>query len=214
MKTLKIAAMLVVTAAALVAFVKAPANQTTVTTSTSKPSEASKWTVDVSHSNVQFTVTHLMVSEVTGHFNVFSGSIDAPTADFNGAKISFEADVNTINTDNADRDKHLKSDDFFNAEKFPKISFTSTSFKKLKGNNYELLGNLTIRDVTKAVKLSATYGGSVKDPWGQTKAGFVVKGSIKRLAYGLKWNTLTEIGGAVVSDDVALKINVEFTKGK
>jgi len=174
----------------------------------------SKWTVDASHSNVKFSVNHLVVSEVEGYFKKFDGTIDAPGADFNNSKINFTVDVNSINTDNEMRDKHLKSDDFFNGEKYPLMLFKSTSFKKGKGNNYVLEGDLTIRDVTKKVKFDVAYGGTVVDPWGNTKAGFKTTAKISRKAYGLKWNTLTEAGGAVVGDEVTMIIKLEFAKGK
>lgn len=176
--------------------------------------QAAKWTIDASHSNVKFSVSHLVVSEVEGYFKNFEGTIDAPTADFNNAQINFTVDVNSINTDNEARDKHLKSDDFFNAEKFPKMTFKSTSFKKGKGNNYVLEGDLTIRDVTKRVKFTVTYGGSVVDPWGNTKAGFKTTTTISRKAYGLLWSKLTEAGGAVVGDEVTIILKLEFGKNK
>lgn len=168
------------------------------------------WKVDNSHSNVKFTVTHLVVSEVDGAFKVYSGSINAPKADFADAAITFSVDVNSVNTDNDARDKHLKSDDFFNAEKFPQMTFKSTSFKKVGDKKYVLEGDLTIRDITKKVKFDVTYGGTVKDPWGNTKAGFKAKGTINRFDYNLKWNTLTEAGGAVVGKDVDVTLNLEF----
>ncbi|MBX2904625.1 MAG: polyisoprenoid-binding protein [Taibaiella sp.] len=174
----------------------------------------SKWNVDASHSNVKFSVSHLVVSEVEGSFRKFDGTIDAPTDDFNNASINFTVDVASINTDNEKRDEHLKSDDFFNAEKYPKMVFKSTSFKKGKGNNYTLEGNLTIRDVTKKVKFNVTYGGTVKDPWGNTKAGFKTTATISRKEFGLKWNTLTEAGGAVVGDEVTMILKMEFGKAK
>jgi len=173
-----------------------------------------KWSVDPAHSAVKFSVSHLAISEVDGVFKMFSGSIDAPTADFNNAVVKFSVDVNSINTDNDMRDKHLKSDDFFNAEKFPAMTFASTSFKKVKGNNYTLEGNLTIRDVTKKVKFAVVYGGTTKDPWGNIKAGFKATGKISRAAYGLKWSKLTEAGGAVVGDEVSMTILGEFTQQK
>jgi polyisoprenoid-binding protein YceI len=174
----------------------------------------SKWGLDKSHSSVRFTVDHLVVSEVEGTFKMFNGTIDAPTADFTNAKINFTVDVNSINTDDEKRDGHLKSDDFFNAEKFPAMSFTSTSFKKLKGNMYELEGNLTIRDVTKKVKFAVIHGGTIKDPWGNIKAGFKASGKINRKEFGLKWGALTETGGAVVGDEVNMVINTEFAQQK
>lgn len=173
-----------------------------------------KWALDKSHSSVKFTVQHLVISEVEGSFKVFDGGVNAPTADFNNAAINFSVDVNSINTDDSKRDAHLKSDDFFNAEKYPAMKFTSTSFKKVKGNQYTLEGNLTIRDVTKKVKLAVVYGGTVKDPWGNIKAGFKATGKINRKDFGLKWGAMTEAGGAVVGDDVNMTINVEFAQQK
>jgi polyisoprenoid-binding protein YceI len=172
------------------------------------------WKVDGSHSNVKFAVDHLVISEVEGNFKMYSGSVVSPTPDFTNARINFTVDVNSINTDDANRDKHLKGDDFFNAEKYPNMSFTSTAFKKLKGNAYVLEGNLTIRDVTKKVRFAVIYGGTVKDPWGNTKAGFKATGKINRKDYGLKWSSMTEAGGAVVGDEVRMQINVEFAQEK
>lgn len=174
----------------------------------------SKWSLDKSHSSVKFSVEHLVISEVEGTFKMFNGNIDAPGADFTGSKINFTVDVNSINTDDEKRDGHLKSDDFFNAEKFPAMTFTGTSFKKIKGNMYALEGNLTIRDITKKVTFAVVYGGTVKDPWGNIKAGFKASGKINRKAYGLKWGAVTEAGGAVVGDDVKMIINAEFAQQK
>ena len=176
--------------------------------------QPAEWAADPSHSSVKFTVAHLMVSEVEGRFKTFDGTMEASSPDFTDAKISYTADVASISTDNDMRDKHLKSDDFFNAEKFPKMNFTSTSFRKQKGNNYELEGNLTIRDVTKKVKFAVTYGGTVVDPYGNTKAGFKASAKISRKEYKLLWNALTEAGGAVVGDQVNIILNLEFAKQK
>lgn len=176
--------------------------------------QASKWNVDASHSNVKFSVSHLMVSDMEGQFNKFDGSIDAPTTEFSNAQVNFTVDVASVNTDNEKRDAHLKSDDFFNAEKYPKMTFKSTSFKKGKGNNYTLEGDLTLRDVTKKVKFDVTYGGTVKDPYGNTKAGFKANTKISRKAYGLKWSAMTEAGGAVVGDEVTIMLRLEFGKAK
>lgn len=173
---------------------------------------ATTWALDNSHSSVKFNVEHLVISEVEGSFKMFDGNVTSTSDDFNNAKISFTVDVNSINTDNEQRDNHLKSDDFFNAEKFPKMTFTSTSFKKVKGNMYALEGNLTIRDITKKVTFAVAYGGTIKDPWGNIKAGFKASGKIKRKEFGLKWNSLTEAGGAVVGDDVNMIVNVELAK--
>ena len=174
-----------------------------------------KWGLDKSHSSVKFSVEHLVISEVEGNFKMFDGNLESKTAnDFTDAKVNFTVDVNSINTDDEKRDGHLKSDDFFNAEKYPKMSFAGTSFKKLKGNMYTLEGNLTIRDVTKPVKFSVVHGGVVKDPWGNIKAGFKASGKINRKEFGLKWGAVTEAGGAVVGDEVNMIINVEFAQAK
>jgi polyisoprenoid-binding protein YceI len=173
------------------------------------------WNLDKSHSSVKFSVQHLVISEAEGSFKMFDGSLESKAAnDFTDAKVSFNVDVNSINTDDEKRDGHLKSDDFFNAEKYPKMSFVSTSFKKLKDNMYTLEGNLTIRDVTKKVKFSVINGGTVKDPWGNTKTGFKASGKINRKEFGLKWGAVTEAGGAVVGDEVNMVINVEFAQAK
>jgi polyisoprenoid-binding protein YceI len=172
------------------------------------------WTVDASHSNVKFSVVHMVVSETEGYFKAYNGKVVSNTPDFDGASIEFSVDVNSINTDNVDRDKHLMGDDFFNAEKYPKMNFKSVSFKKISGNKYELTGDLTIRDVTKRVKFDVTYGGTAKDPWGNVKAGFKVKGKINRKEYNLKWSVLTEAGGMVVSEDVDILMNIELVQSK
>jgi polyisoprenoid-binding protein YceI len=181
---------------------------------TKTAAEASHWSVDASHTTVKFSVSHMVISEVDGRFKVFNGNVDAVSADFNDAKVNFDVDVNSINTDNEMRDNHLKGDDFFNAAKYPKMTFQSTSFKKTKGNNYTLEGNLTIREVTRKIKFAVVYGGTVKDPYGNIKAGFKATGKINRKDYGLKWSAVTEAGGAVVGDEVNMVINLEVAKQK
>jgi len=172
-----------------------------------------KWNIDKAHSKVMFSVTHLVISEVTGEFKDFTGSIESSNPDFTDAKIDFSADVNSISTDNDMRDKHLKSDDFFNAGKFPQITFKGKSLKKVEGNNYKLTGDFTIRDVTKQVTLDVVYNGTIKDPYGNTKAGFKIIGQIDRFDYNLKWNSLIEAGGsAVVGKTVTMTINLELQK--
>ena len=173
-----------------------------------------KWSLDNAHTGVKFTVTHLVISEVEGSFKSFSGSMTSSKPDFTDAQIDFSVDIASINTDNEMRDKHLKSDDFFNAEKFPKMTFKSISMKKINDKKYELTGNLTIRDVTKKVKFDVNYGGTAKDPYGNIKSGFKATTVINRLEYGLKWNTLTEAGGAMVGSDVTIVINAEFAQQK
>ena|ERR1700730_1581476 len=172
-----------------------------------------KWVVDKTHSNVKFAVTHLVISEVEGYFKIFDGSLEANKPDFSDAKISFTVDINSINTDNENRDKHLKSDDFFNAEKFPQMKFESTAFTPLGNNKYKLTGNLTIRDVTKPVTFDVTYGGTAN--MGSTvKSGFRAKTTVNRFDYNLKWDKATEAGGLVVGKDVDITVNAELNQVK
>ncbi len=177
-------------------------------------SAQTNWGVDASHSNVRFSVSHLVISEAEGNFKTFDGKVTSTGNDFNDAKVEFSIDVNSINTDNEGRDKHLKGDDFFNAEKYPKMTFKSTSFKKVDGKKYILTGDLTIRDVTKSVTFDVNHMGVTKDPWGNTKAGFKATSSINRKDYKLLWSVATETGGLVVGDEVAITINLELNQAK
>ena len=172
---------------------------------------AQNWAIDNSHSKIRFSVTHLVITETEGEFKKFSGKVTASKEDFSDAQIDFTIDVNSINTDDENRDKHLKGDDFFNAEKFPTISFKGKSLQKVNGSKYLLEGDLTIRDVTKHVTFDVVYNGIVKDPWGNTKAGFKVNGTINRFDYNLKWNSLADVG-PVVSKEVNFTVNLELKK--
>ena len=167
--------------------------------------------IDAAHSEITFKVKHLMITTVTGHFTKFDATLEAKKEDFTDAKVTFEADVDSITTNNEQRDGHLKSEDFFAAEKFPKLTFTSTAFEK-DGGDYILKGDLTLRGVTKPIELSVEYGGTATDPWGQVKAGFEATGKINRKDFGLSWGAVTEAGGVVVSDEVKLSLNVQFIK--
>lgn len=153
-----------------------------------------------------------MISTATGYFKKFDATVETENDDFTNAKVYFEADVDSVDTKNAQRDAHLKSDDFFNAEQFPKLTFRSTSIEKNGDGDYTLKGDLTIRDITRPVSLDVEYNGSTKDPWGFERAGFEVTGKINRKDYGLKWSAVTEAGGLVVDDIVKLQMNVEFVK--
>ena len=168
--------------------------------------------IDADHSDIMFKVKHLMISTATGYFKKFDATVETAGDDFNNAKVYFEADVDSVDTKNAQRDTHLKSDDFFNAEKFPKLTFKSTSIEKDGDGEYKLRGDLTIRDITRPVTLDVEYNGSTKDPWGFERAGFEVTGKINRKEFGLKWSAVTEAGGLVVDDTVKLQMNVEFVK--
>lgn len=172
-----------------------------------------KWAVDKAHSNVKFTVTHMAISEVDGNFKSFDGTLESAKPDFSDAKIQFNIDVASIGTDNENRDNHLKGDDFFNAAQFPKISFTSTSMKPLGGNKFQLIGTMTVRDVTKTVTWDVTYGGIMSTPRGR-KAGFKAKATINRFDYNLKWNRATEAGGLVVGENVDVVLNIQLNEVK
>ncbi len=168
--------------------------------------------IDPTHSEIKFKVKHLMITNVTGEFKSFDATMEAEKEDFSDAKISFEADVDSINTNQEQRDTHLKSDDFFNAEKFPKLTFKSKELKHVSGSDYKLSGDLTIRDITKEVTLDVEFGGRMVDFYGQDKAGFELTGKISRSEFGLKWSAVTEAGGVVVSDDIKLQLAAQMVK--
>jgi polyisoprenoid-binding protein YceI len=167
--------------------------------------------IDVAHSDIQFKVKHLMINTVTGQFNTFDAGLTAEKEDFSDAQVWFNAEVNSINTRIEQRDNHLKSDDFFNAEKYPQIIFSNGTLLK-SGDGYILRGDLKIRDITQSIELNVDYMGMMVDPWGQTKIGFEAEGVIKRKSFGLAWDAVTEAGGVVVSDNVKLQLNVQFVK--
>jgi polyisoprenoid-binding protein YceI len=163
------------------------------------------WTIDPTHSEVQFKVKHLMISSVTGTFSTYEGKIETTNdEDFAGASINFSADIHSISTGQEQRDGHLKSGDFFDAENFPKLSFASTSMVKKDEDSYTLEGNLTLKGITKPLTLKVEFGGIMGDFYGNTKAGFDISGKINRQDFGLTWSTVTEAGGIVVSDEVKL----------
>lgn len=168
--------------------------------------------IDAAHSEVTFKVKHLMITNVTGSFTKFDGVLESNNADFTDAKVSFEADVDSITTNNEQRDAHLKADDFFAADKFPKLTFVSTGIEKKDDEEYVLTGNLTIRDITKPISLKVNYGGTATDPWGQVKAGFEIEGKINRKEFGLTFHAVTETGGIMLSDDVKLNLQIQVIK--
>lgn len=169
-----------------------------------------KWVLDPSHSEIYFKVKHLMITNVKGSFNNFSAAIDG--ANFEEAPIHLNIDVASISTNNADRDAHLKSADFFETDTYPAMTFDSTQFKKIDDEAYKLEGNLTIKGITKPVTLDVEFGGENKDPWGNDKIGFEVKGKFNRSDFGLSWNSALETGGVLVSDEVKLEAEVQFVK--
>ncbi|MET3732603.1 YceI family protein [Moheibacter stercoris] len=162
------------------------------------------WNLDNSHSEVQFKIKHMVISTVTGDFLDFSANAKSEDETFQGGEFQFEAKIDSINTKNPQRDEHLKSADFFNAEEFPTMSYTG----KLEGDTIK--GELTLRGVTKPVNLHAEFGGVIKDPYGNQRSGFELTGELNRKDFGLSWDALTESGGVVVSDKVKLFVNLEF----
>lgn len=166
-----------------------------------------KWVIDPTHSEFTFKVKHMMISTVSGHFEKFDTKVETNGDNFTNAEIDVKVDVSSINTNNADRDNHLKSNDFFNTGEFPALTFKS---KKFDGE--KLTGDLTIRDVTQEVTLDTEFNGIVVDPYGQTKAGFELTGEINRKDFGLSWDFVTEAGSVVVSNKVKLAVNVQLVK--
>ncbi len=170
------------------------------------------WNVDKSHSSVKFNIDHMVISEVEGGFKEFSADVKSDKPDFTDVKGSFTVDVNSITTDNEKRDAHLKSADFFDAEKYPNMTFTIKKFTKVNGKQYKVTGDLTLHGVTKTVILNAKFGGIIKDPYGLTRTGMTVSGEIDRYAFGLKYNAALEAGGLTIGQKVRIKINLELTK--
>ncbi|MDP2886010.1 MAG: YceI family protein [Ignavibacteria bacterium] len=174
--------------------------------------QKSGWTLDKAHSGVGFSVRHMVISEVTGNFRDFDISLQSSKDDFSDAVVEATIKTTSINTDNERRDGHLKSDDFFNAEKFPEIKFKSTAFEKVGDNKYKVTGDLTIRDVTKKVTFDATYNGSIKSPRGGLVISWKATVAVNRFDYGLKWNRTLEAGGLIVGETVNIVLNLEITK--
>jgi len=167
------------------------------------------WAIDKSHSKVGFNVIHMAVSDVEGKFNDFDGTVISKSEDFDGAEISFVAKTTSIDTDNERRDTHLKSPDFFEADKFPEITFKGNLSKI--GGKYKLAGDFTMKGVTKKVEFDVTYGGSINTERG-AKAGFKLSGSLNRQDYGLSWNNKLKGGELAVSDNVDLIVKIELNK--
>ncbi len=169
-----------------------------------------KWAADPTHSEIQFKVKHLMITTVTGYFREFSASAETEGQDFSTAKIEFEAKTASVDTNQADRDNHLRSGDFFESDKFPVLKFKSSKMEKVDDENYKLVGDLTIKDVTKPVTLNVEFGGVMKDPWGNNKVGFSLSGKINRKDWNLNWNAALETGGVLVSDEVRIFCEIQL----
>ena len=173
---------------------------------------ATKWAIDANHSEIGFKVKHLMITNVAGKFDKFEGSIESEGDDFVNAKINFTAEAASVNTGQPQRDGHLQSPDFFDVAKFPKIKFENSKLEKVSGDKYALSGDLTIKGVTKPVKLDVEFAGIAKDMQGNTKAGFEITGKINRTDFGLTFNAPLETGGVVLSEEVKLLINAQLIK--
>ena len=170
------------------------------------------WNVDKSHTKVGFSVSHMVITDVEGYFKEYDAKITTNGDDFLTANIELTINANSIFTDNEKRDNHLRSDDFFNAEKFPQMIFKGKSLKEIDENKFKLIGDFTIRDVTKTVELDVKLNGIIKDGWGNTRAGFKITGEINRFDYNLKWDKTIEAGSLIVGREVQLVIDLEIMR--
>jgi len=170
------------------------------------------WNIDGAHSEIGFKVRHMMITNVNGIFNSYTATMYADAADFSDAEISFEADIDSINTRNEQRDGHLKSPEFFDVEKFPKLNFKSSSFTKTADGQYTMKGMFNMHGVEKEVSMNVEFTGTVVDPWGQVKAGFEITGALNRSEYGLTWNATSEDGSIVLDEVIKLALNVQMIK--
>jgi len=173
-----------------------------------------KWALDPTHSEVNFKVRHMMVSNVSGSFKNFNATVETEGDDLSSAKVHFTADVNSVSTNNEQRDSHLKTGDFFDAENHPQIIFDGDKMEKVDDQNYKVHGNLTMRGVTKPITLKVEFGGIMKDPWGNDRAGFEVSGKINRKDFGVSFGMVSETGGLMLGEEVAINANTEFVKQK
>ena len=181
---------------------------------TATQTSISTWTVDPAHSIVEFAVKHLVITTVKGRFRDFEGTIRIDESHPENSSVSASADVASVDTDTPDRDAHLRSDDFFNAERYPKITFHSSRVEVGEDRHFKLVGDLTIRDVTREVVLDGEYEGQIDDPWGNRRAAFTATTQISRKEFGVRWNQLIESGGAVVSDNVKITLHIEVIRSK
>ena len=171
-----------------------------------------KWALDPTHSEIHFKVRHMMVSTVTGHFKKFDATVETQGDDVTTAKVHFTTDVDSISTNNEQRDGHLKSNDFLDMENHPQITFNGEGLVKTSGEEYTMNGMLTMRGVSKEVTLHVDFGGVVQDPWGNTRTGFSVTAKINRKDFGVNFSMVSEAGGIMLGDEVTLNANLEFVK--
>jgi polyisoprenoid-binding protein YceI len=171
-----------------------------------------KWALDPTHSEVLFKVKHLLISKVTGQFQKFDASVETEGDDLETAKVTFTADVNSVSTNNEQRDAHLKNSDFFDVGKYAEITFTSDRLQKIDDEHYTVTGTLAMHGISKRETLQVEYGGTVKDPWGNTRAGFTVTGKVNRKDYDISFGMISESGGALLGYDVEIHAQAEFVK--
>jgi len=174
--------------------------------------QAEEWNIDKAHSSIGFSVRHLVVSKTRGDFDEFTGMMNFDGKNLEAGSVEFTIQTTSIDTDNEDRDKHLRSDDFFSVEKFPEMVFKSKKIVKGDGDSFKLIGDLTIRDVTKEVTFEVEFNGVVTDPWGGTRAGFSAESTIDRKDFNITWSKTLDGGGLVVGDDVKIIVEVEWIK--
>ena len=171
-----------------------------------------KWILDLAHSDITFKIRHLLIANVTGHFRAFSGTMHASEDDFTDAEFKLTIDVFSVDTNSSERDEHLKSADFFNADYYPEMKFVSTSFVHIDGDRYDLNGNLSVKDVTRPVTFKVLFGGEAKDGFGNMRAGFEINGEIDRNDFNIHANDVTEAGGLILGEDIQLHANIQFIK--
>jgi len=171
-----------------------------------------QWGFDASHAKVGFKISHFGISETEGKFTKFDGTVISSQPDFSDSEIDFTIDVSSINTEDAQRDIHLRSADFFDVENFPSIVFKSKSIRTVEKNKYKLTGDLTMHGITKEIILHADYRGTVVDPFNNTKAGFKIRGEVDRTKFGLVWNGLLATGGMLIGHEVHIEVNIELIK--
>lgn len=171
-----------------------------------------KWAIDPTHAEILFKVKHLLVSKVTGHFKNFDATVETEGDNLETAKINFTADIHSISTNNEQRDAHLRNNDFFDAENHPNITFVSERLEKTDDEHYKLHGTLTIRGTSRHETLNVEHGGTITDPWGNTRAGFTINGKINRKNYGVNFDLLSETGGILLGHDVEIYVEAEFVK--
>ena len=171
-----------------------------------------KWLLDPMHSELQFKIKHLMISNVSGSFKSFNAEVVTEEEDFSTAVIKLTAEMASISTNNEQRDAHLRNSDFFEVEKYPELKFISTKIEERDSDTYALHGELTLKGVTKPVKLNVEFNGIAKDPWGSERAGFLVTGKINRTNWGVSFNSILETGGVALSEEVKINAELELVK--